>query len=133
MTAPYRGATSLSKNVSHYDCLGKKKNQLKLSAMARNTFNIRRGRQCFLYKSGFLRYNLRLTSIFEFFNSLRESKFKCGFLIFLIMKLDVRITSCNFRVNKNFSNNILMQFLLKGNFIQIHVVYPFLTVQYRLF
>ena len=121
------------KYVSHYDCLAKKKDQLKLSTMARNTFNICRGRQCFLYKSGFLRYNLRLTSIFEFFNSMRESKFKCGFLIFLIMKLDVRITSCNFRVNKNFSNNIFVQILLKGNLIQIHMVYPFLTVQSRLF
>ena len=31
-------------NVGHYGCLTKKYCQLKLSALARNTFNIRRGR-----------------------------------------------------------------------------------------
>ena len=41
---------------------------------------------------------------------------------FLMMKVDVRITSGNFFIT------IFMQFLLKGNRIQIHMVYPFLTV-----
>ena len=36
----------LTKNVGHYGCLTKKNSQLKLPAMARNTFNICRASQC---------------------------------------------------------------------------------------
>ena len=46
---------------------------------------------------------------------------------FLMMRVDVRITSGNFFIT------IFMQFLLKRNRIQIHMVYPLLTVQFRLF
>ena len=38
----YRRGYQLMKNVGHYGCLTKKNCQLKLSKMARNTFNILR-------------------------------------------------------------------------------------------
>ena len=51
------------------------------------------------------------------------------------MKVDGRIISGNFRVKSkvDFLIDILMQFFLKGNWIQIHMVYLFLTLQSRLF
>ena len=49
------GGYQLIKNVGHYGCVTKKNCQLKLSKMARNTFNIVRGNWCkFLLKIGFL-------------------------------------------------------------------------------
>ena len=39
----YTGGNQLMKNVSHYGCLTNKNCQLKLSAIARNTFTICRG------------------------------------------------------------------------------------------
>ena len=38
------GGYQLMKNVGHYGCLTKKNSQLKLSKLARNTFNILRGK-----------------------------------------------------------------------------------------
>ena len=51
------------------------------------------------------------------------------------MKADTRINSGNFRVNRKlvFLIEILMQFSLKGNWMQIHMVFPFVTVQSFLF
>ena len=40
----YRGGYQLMKNAGHYGCLTKKYCNLKQSTVARNTFNIRRGR-----------------------------------------------------------------------------------------
>ena len=51
------------------------------------------------------------------------------------MKVDGRIISGNFRVKSkvDFLIEIFMQFFLKGNWIQILMVYLFLTLQSSLF
>ena len=76
------------KNIDHYGCLTKKNCPLKLYTMVRNTFNIRGGRCKFPLQIVstinwfFLRNCLMLTSVSQFFSSLRDSEFRYGFLIF---------------------------------------------------
>ena len=126
----YRGGYQLMENVGHYGCLIKKYCQLKLSTMARNTFNIRRGRWCkfplWIHSTinRFLRNCLRLT-----FSSLRDSQFRCGFLIFQWWKLT--FISSNFKVD--FLIEIFMRFSLKSSWIQILMPFLFLTVRSLLF
>ena len=95
----------LMENVDHYGCLTKKNCHLKSSAMAWSSFNIPRGR-----------WSKR---VFQF----------------LITKVDVRIISGSFMVNRkvHFLIEIFIWLSLKGNWIQIHIAFPFLAVRFFLF
>ena len=87
------------KNVGRYGCLTKKNSQLKLSTVARNTFNIRRGRSC-----NFLPYIKELFKVNLGFRTfkLTEGSDLDSVFNFLLMKFNVLIISGDFRVNRKF-------------------------------
>ena len=99
--------------------------------MARNNFNIRRGRWCkFYYKSGFCKELFQANLGFRFSSSLRD----VGFLFFWV-KFDIQITSGNFW-NKSevyFLIAFFMWFSLKSNWIQIHMAFLFLRIWSHMF
>ena len=82
-----------------------KNSQLKLFTMARNTFHIRRGKvstiSCFLYIS-FFQMELFKVNL-QIFSLLTDSEFRCRFLIFIIIKVDIRMVLGNFEVNRKLS------------------------------
>ena len=115
------------KNVGHCGCLTKKNCQLKLSKMTKNTFNILRGKWCkFPLSIGFLRNCLRLTSVSQFF----RFWIKMRVFNFLMIKVDDRIASGNFRVSRkliswlkclcNFRKVIESKFTCHFRFLQIY-------------